>query len=897
MLQRIINRIIGDQNKKAIKKIEPIVLKINDLEKTYSETLKNDEDFPKKTLEFKERLKNGEKLEDLLPEAFALVKAACRRLLGKKWIVRGREKKWDMVPFDVQIIGGIVLHQGKIAEMKTGEGKTLVCTMPVYLNALTGRGVYVVTVNDYLANRDSEWMGGLYKFLGLSVGVVVHGNSFDEKKKAYASDITYGTNNEFGFDYLRDNMAESLDNLVQRELNYAIVDEVDSILIDEARTPLIISAPAEESTQKYKRYSQLINYLTENEDFNIDEKQRAATLTEDGIKKMEKLLGVENIYTEAGFLEVHHIEQALKAKAIFKKDTDYVVRDGEVIIVDEFTGRLMPGRRYSEGLHQAIEAKEGVEVRKESKTLATVTFQNYFRLFKKLAGMTGTAATEAEEFLKIYGLETIIIPTNKPIRRTDHQDAIYKNQKAKYLAVVKRSKELYEKGQPVLIGTISIEKSEILSKLLQMHGIPHNVLNAKFHEKEAEIIARAGEKKAVTIATNMAGRGTDIKLSEGVEELGGLYVIGTERHESRRIDNQLRGRSGRQGDRGATTFFVSMEDDLMRLFGGERVQKMMEFLKIPDDMPIENSMISRSIESSQKKVEGRNFDIRKHLVEYDDVINHQREIIYKKRREVLKSENIKNDIIVLLENEIEKIVLNNTSSKEQSGWDYKEIVETVRAIHRNPSVPFEIQDIEGLKDREEIIQRIKTYFFNEYEKREDLVPDKEILRRIERSIYLHIIDALWMEHIDNLNSIRESVSFRGYAQRDPLLEYKQESFTAFEKMMSDTQSNTVNTLFKLNIERQTPVRIISADQPKVFNTNEGDIKEVTSGHESGGSNILKSIAVNQAMKQSVMDNRNPAVARVYAAPKIDAKYAGAGRNDPCPCGSGKKFKKCHGANL
>ena len=897
MLEKIINRIIGDQNKKAIKKINPIVEKVNELEKIYSETLKNDEDFPNKTLEFKERLAKGEKLDDLLPEAFALVKAACRRLLGRKWMVRGRERVWDMVPFDVQVVGGIVLHQGKIAEMKTGEGKTLVCTMPFYLNALTGHGVYLVTVNDYLANRDAEWMGGLYNFLGLSVGVVVHENTPEEKKAAYKCDITYGTNNEFGFDYLRDNMAESLDHLVQRDLYYAIVDEVDSILIDEARTPLIISAPAEESTQKYMRYSQLVNYLTENEDFNIDEKQRAATLTEVGIKKMEKLLGVENIYTEAGFLEVHHIEQALKAKAIFKKDTDYVVRDGEVIIVDEFTGRLMPGRRYSEGLHQAIEAKEDVEVRKESKTLATVTFQNYFRLFKKLAGMTGTAATEAEEFLKIYGLDTIIIPTNKPIKRSDHQDAIYKNQKAKYMAVVKKSKELHDKGQPVLIGTISIEKSEILSKLLQLHGVPHSVLNAKFHEKEAEIIARAGEKKAVTIATNMAGRGTDIKLSEGVEELGGLFILGTERHESRRIDNQLRGRAGRQGDRGATTFFVSMEDDLMRLFGGDRVQKMMEFLKIPDDMPIENGLISRSIESAQKKVEGRNFDIRKHLVEYDDVINYQREIIYKKRREVLKSNTIKNDIIVLLENEIEKIVLNNTSSKEQEGWDYKEIVETVRAIHRNPSIPFEINDIEGIKDREEMIEKIKTYFFKEYEEREKLVPDTEILRRIERTIYLHIIDTLWMEHIDNLNSIRESVSFRGYAQRDPLIEYKQESFEAFEKMMSDIQSNTVNTLFKLNIQRQAPVRIINADLPKVLNTNEGDIKEVTSGHERGGSNILRAIAANQAMKKSVMEGANPAVARVYAAPKVDSKYADAGRNDPCPCGSGKKFKKCHGINL
>jgi len=902
MLQGIINRIIGDQNKKAIKKIDPLIIKINEIEKKYSETLKTDEDFPKKTEEFKERIKNGEKLDDLLPEAFALVKTACRRLMGRSWIVRGNEKKWDMIPFDVQLVGGVVLHQGKISEMKTGEGKTLVCTMPVYLNALTGKSVYVVTVNDYLANRDAEWMGGLYKFLGLTYGVITHGQTFDDKKAAYNCDITYGTNNEFGFDYLRDNMAESLEHIVQRELNYAIVDEVDSILIDEARTPLIISAPAEESTLKYKKYSQLVTYLTENTDYNIDEKQRSATLTEDGIKKMEKLMGVENIFTEAGFLEVHHIEQALKAKAIFKKDIDYVEKDGEILIVDEFTGRLMPGRRYSEGLHQAIEAKEGVDIKRESRTLATVTFQNYFRLFKKLAGMTGTAATEAEEFLKIYGLDTLIIPTNMPLARHDNMDAIYKTQKAKYVAVAKKTKELYDKGQPVLIGTISIEKSEIMSKLLKLHGITHNVLNAKFHEKEAEIISKAGELKAVTIATNMAGRGTDIKLSPGVEALGGLYVIGTERHESRRIDNQLRGRSGRQGDRGATTFFVSMEDELMRLFGGERVLKMMEFLKIPDDMPIENGMISKSIEGAQKKVEGRNFDVRKHLVEYDDVINHHREIIYKRRKEVLKSETIKNDIIVLLENEIEKIVLTHTSSRDIEGWDYKEIAETIRAVHRNPSRPFDLQDIEGIKDREEMIKLIKDYFFKEYTGRENMLSNTELMRRLERSIYLHIIDTLWMDHIDNLNSIREAVSFRGYAQRDPLMEYKQEAFLAFEKLLSDIQSNTVNTLFKINIERQTPVRIMQSDQPKFIQTNENDIKEVTSGHEQGGSNILRAIAANQAMKRTVvpvsgMNGDNAAVARrVYSAPKVaDPKFAEVGRNDPCPCGSGKKFKKCHGS--
>lgn len=882
MLQKIINRIIGDQNQKAIKKLGPVVDEINELEKKYTEELTTDEDFKKKTSEFKRRLASGETVDDLTVEAFALVKAACRRLIGRKWDVRGNEITWDMVPYDVQIVGGLVLHKGNIAEMKTGEGKTLVCTMPVYLNALTGKGVFVVTVNDYLAHRDAEWMSGLYKFLGLSVGIIAHGQSPNEKREAYECDITYGTNNEFGFDYLRDNMATSTEQLVQRNLHYAIVDEVDSILIDEARTPLIISAPAQESTNKYTRYSQLVTQLKENEDYNIDEKARTATLSEDGIKKMENLLGVENIYTEAGFLEVHHIEQALKASAIFKKDTDYVVRDGEVVIVDEFTGRLMPGRRYSEGLHQAIEAKEGVEIKRESKTLATITFQNYFRLFDKLAGMTGTAATEAEEFLKIYGLDTLVIPTNKPISRNDKPDAIYKTTKAKYLAVANTTKELYEKGQPVLIGTISIEKSEMMSKLLKMQSIPHNVLNAKHHEKEAEIIANAGQPKAVTIATNMAGRGTDIKLGEGVPEMGGLCVLGTERHESRRIDNQLRGRSGRQGDNGMSQFFVSTEDELMRLFGGERVQSMMNMLKIPDDMPIENKMISRSIESAQKKVEGRNFDIRKHLVEYDDVINHHRTIIYKRRREVLESETIKNDIIVLIEKEIEGIVLMHTQGPNEN-WNYKEIAETIRAIHRNPSKDFDVDDIQNLTDREKIIERIKLYFFDEYEEREKMVPDPKLLRQIEKSIYLHVIDTLWMEHITNLNSLRENVSLKGYGQRDPLLEYKQEAFVTFDKLISSIDSNTINTLFKVDIERQAPVRVIQADKPAMVTTNEGDIKEVLSGHEGGGSNLMRAMMAKQQQKNAAMPQA------------MDPRFKNVGRNDPCPCGSGKKFKKCHGA--
>ncbi|OGJ49895.1 preprotein translocase subunit SecA, partial [Candidatus Peregrinibacteria bacterium RIFOXYB2_FULL_32_7] len=581
MLREIIAKIIGDSNAKYIRSLQPLVDKINILEQEYDRILKL-EDFPKKTEEFKKRIKDGESLDSILPEAFALVKNACRKLQGRSWKVREHDKIWDMIPYDVQLIGGIALHQGKISEMKTGEGKTLVATMPLYLNALNGKGAYLVTVNDYLAHRDSEWMRGIYEFLGLTVGVIYNHQKTDEKEKAYACDITYGTNNEFGFDYLRDNMATRIDDVVQKYLHYAIVDEVDSILIDEARTPLIISAPAEDSTDKYMTYARLVKNLKENEDYNIDEKQKTAVLTEEGIAKMEKFLGVENIYTEKGFQEVNHIEQALKAISVYEKDVDYVINNNEIIIVDEFTGRLMPGRRFSSGLHQAIEAKEGVAIKRESKTLASISFQNYFRLFKRLAGMTGTALTEAEEFTKIYGLEVIVIPTNKPVKRDDSHDAIYKNEKAKFNAVCKEVKEINEKGQPVLIGTISIEKSEKLSNLLKQAGISHTVLNAKYHEKEAEIIAKAGEKNAVTIATNMAGRGTDIKLGDGVKDLGGLYIIGTERHESRRIDNQLRGRAGRQGDPGISQFYVSMDDQVMRIFGGDRIKKVMDTLNLPD---------------------------------------------------------------------------------------------------------------------------------------------------------------------------------------------------------------------------------------------------------------------------------------------------------------------------
>src|SRR3989338_2245473 len=682
---KFLNTLLGDPQKKDLKRIGKIVEKINTIEAGYQSL--SDDDIPKKTAEFKERIGKGESLDALLPEAYALLKFACRRLQGKSWQVRGFDYKWDMVPFDVQLIGGVVLHEGRIAEMKTGEGKTLVCTLPVYLNALSGKGVHVVTVNDYLAERDSEWMGGLYRFLGLTTGVVIHGQNRDEKKAAYAADITYGTNNEFGFDYLRDNMAPSLEALVQRELNFAIVDEVDSILIDEARTPLIISAPAEESTEKYQKYNQLVRLLDENTHYNLDEKQRAVTLTEDGVKKMEELLGVDNIYTDGGFEEVHHIEQALRARAAYKLDVDYVIKDSQVMIVDEFTGRLMPGRRFGQGLHQAIEAKEGLPIKKESRTLATITFQNYFRIYKKLGGMTGTAKTEEEEFRSIYGLDVLEIPTHRPITRMDKSDMVYKNRLGKFTAITRAVKSLHEKGQPVLVGTVSVEKSEALSQMFNAEGIPHHVLNAKFHEQEAEIISKAGQRGAVTVATNMAGRGTDIKLGERVQELGGLVVIGSERHEARRIDNQLRGRSGRQGDPGMTQFYVSMEDDLMRIFGGERMQGLMEKLGLPDDMPIENTFISRSIESAQKKVEGHNFDIRKHLVEYDSVMNTHRDIIYKRRRIILENENLKNEALLLIEQETEKIVL------EHPG-DIKEIFESVSALHRDPAAPLARETLE-----------------------------------------------------------------------------------------------------------------------------------------------------------------------------------------------------------
>lgn len=900
MINKFLNKFLGDQNAKRIEKIRKRIPEINQHQESFSSL--DEAGVKAKTEEFKQRLKDGETTDDLLAEAFGLVKHACTLLNGQTFEVAGGHATWNMIPYDVQLVGGMVLHSGKIAEMKTGEGKTLVATLPLYLNALEGKGAFLVTVNDYLAQRDAEWMGNLYRLLGLSVGVIHHGQTPSEKKEAYACDITYGTNNEFGFDYLRDNMSTDLENCVQRELHYAIVDEVDSILIDEARTPLIISAPAEESTDKYIKYSRLVPQLEAETHYTIDEKGRSAILTDDGVKKMEELLGIENIYTESGAAEVHHIEQALKAYAIFKKDVDYLINDGQVVIIDEFTGRPMAGRRYSEGLHQAIEAKERVEIKRESRTLATITFQNFFRLFDKLSGMTGTAETEDEEFATIYGLETMVIPTNKPVIRDDRNDLVYKSLLGKFQAVTKHVKELQEKGQPVLVGTVSVEKSEVLSQMFHQAGVQHEVLNAKHNAREAEIVADAGRKGAVTIATNMAGRGTDIKVNQEVKDLGGLVIIGTERHESRRIDNQLRGRSGRQGDPGMSQFYVSMEDELMRLFGGDRMISIMETLKVPEDMPIENGLISRSIESAQKKVEGRNFDIRKHLVEYDDVMNKHRTIVYKRRREILENENIHDQIIELTQKLSRQLSLNFLSAKNHQEWQKNDFYE---ALHSYTGAP--VSQLENMfeqdTERESIEQKTEKLFMDLLEKKQEPLDKPETFYNVEKQVYLRTIDRLWMEHIDTMMKLREQVSFRGYAQKDPLIEYKNEGFSLFEKLISSVQTNTIQTLLRMEIKVRIPREEVKTT------TNEEEISDIETGDREflpGQKPVTNSPKVVSADEPSTPVNvyraqptSNPSVIRVSAnndEPEEEEKYDGesVGRNDPCPCGSGKKFKKCHG---
>ncbi|GAX89680.1 preprotein translocase subunit SecA [Effusibacillus lacus] len=779
----LLKKLVGDSNEREIKRLYKVVDVINGLEPSVAAL--SDEQLAAKTVEFKGRLANGESLDDLLPEAFAVVREAGKRVLGKRH-------------YDVQLLGGIVLHQGRIAEMRTGEGKTLVATLPSYLNGLTGNGVHIVTVNDYLARRDAEEMGQVHRFLGLTVGLNIHGMDSVEKQQAYACDITYGTNNEFGFDYLRDNMTMSLDQMVQRPLHFAIVDEVDSILIDEARTPLIISGQAEKSAELYVRANIFVSSLRGESDYTIDEKARSVVLTEKGAHKAERFFGIQNLFDPENVTIHHHITQALKAHHLMKRDKDYVVKDGEVIIVDEFTGRMMQGRRYSEGLHQAIEAKEGVKIQHESKTLATITLQNYFRMYKKLSGMTGTAKTEEEEFRSIYGMDVVVIPTNRPNQRIDMQDVVYKNVRGKFNAVVEEIVQRHAKGQPVLVGTTSIEKSEYLSDLLKKRGIPHQVLNAKHHEKEAQIVALAGQRGAVTIATNMAGRGTDIILGEGVAELGGLHIIGTERHESRRIDNQLRGRSGRQGDPGSSQFFLSLEDDLMRLFGSENIMGVMEKLGLEEDQPIEARMVTRAIESAQKKVEGNNFDIRKHVLKYDDVMNQQREVMYKQRREILERDDLSETVKGMVE-DLVKYTLDTYCPEEAvpEDWDLKGLLEYAQHHYLSPG-KTRIEELERRADREELLEYVLELAMQEYAEREQQLG--AFMREFEKIVLLRTVDSKWMDHIDAMDQLRQGIHLRAYGQRDPLVEYKFEGYQMFDAMIHSIREEVVLYVFKANIQ-------------------------------------------------------------------------------------------------
>jgi len=882
MIGFLIKKIVGSKNERELRRIRPIIQRINALESDVRPLA--DDQLRAKTSELKERIDRGESLDEILPEAFAVVREAARRTLGERH-------------YDVQLVGGIVLHEGKISEMATGEGKTLVATLPAYLNGLKGEGVHIVTVNDYLAKRDSEWMGVIYHFLGLSVGVILHELNDQERKKAYGCDITYGTNNEFGFDYLRDNMKFSIEDYVQRDLNYAIVDEVDSILVDEARTPLIISGPAEESTDKYYKINRSIPFLKQGKDYQIDEKAHTAFLTEEGVAHVEKLLHVENLYDPRNIEILHHVNQALKAHTLFKRDVDYVVKEGQVVIVDEFTGRLMPGRRWSDGLHQAVEAKENVRIENENQTLATVTFQNYFRMYKKLAGMTGTADTEAVEFRKIYNLDVVVIPTNMPLIRTNHPDVIYKTETEKFRAVVQEIEELHRMGRPVLVGTISIEKSERLSQMLKKRGIPHNVLNAKHHEREAEIIAQAGRVGAVTLSTNMAGRGTDILLGgnpkflsrtmvEGepeeeamkqafekalvivqrekgtVVQLGGLHVIGTERHEARRIDNQLRGRSGRQGDPGSSRFYLSLEDDLLRIFGSERISGIMDRLGIEEDQPIEHKLVTKAIENAQRRVEGHNFEIRKHLLEYDNVMNQQREVIYTQRRDVLTSENLKESVMEIIEEQTEGLIdLYAEEKVHPEDWDLKGLADAVYqqfSFRWTPSIGEE----DGLnRDRlkEMILQEAKDIY-----QRKEGEFGEGTLRYLEKVIMLQSVDHHWKDHLLAIDQLKEGIGLRGYAQKDPRIEYQKEAYQMFLDMLDRIKRDTVEKLFAIQIAKEEEVREMRVPRRQTFVLSRGAEPAVTSGGETESG---KGVTVRRDGKK-------------------------VGRNDPCPCGSGKKYKKC-----
>jgi preprotein translocase subunit SecA len=838
MIGALLKKVIGSKNDRELKRLSLILQEVNQWEPTIRNL--SDAELRAKTPYFREKLAQGTDLEDILVEAFAVVREAAWRTV-------------QMRPFDAQIVGGLVLHEGKIAEMKTGEGKTLAATMPIYLNALPGKGTHLVTVNDYLARRDAEWMGPIYKMLGMTVGVIVHGLDDDERRDAYHADITYGTNNEFGFDYLRDNMKFSLEDYAQREFHYAIVDEVDSILVDEARTPLIISGPSEESTDKYYRINQVIPRLRKEKDYTIDEKSRTVVLTEEGVARVESYLKVQNLYEPKNMELLHHVNQALKAHTLFKRDVDYVVKEGEVIIVDEFTGRVMPGRRYSDGLHQALEAKEKVKIERENQTLASITFQNYFRMYKKLAGMTGTADTEAAEFKKIYNLDVLVVPTNMPMIRTDHTDVIYKTEKEKFNATIEEIKELHQTGRPVLVGTISIEKSELLSKYLTRTGIKHHVLNAKHHEREAEIVAEAGQRGQVTISTNMAGRGTDIKLGEGVAELGGLHILGTERHESRRIDNQLRGRSGRQGDMGSSRFYLSLEDDLLRIFGAERISSIMDKIGIEENQPIEHKMISKAIENAQKRVEGQNFDIRKHLLEYDDVMNRQRQVIYEQRKKVLRGEDLWKDIEEMTEELVDDLIPDYIEEKQHpEEWNLKGLDDMV---FKQFSLKLNLSDPErGLNQeeiRETIISAVKAHL---KKKEEDF--GKPLMDHLIRMIMLQSIDTRWKDNLLGMDHLKEGIGLRGYGQKDPIREYQKEGYEMFMDMVYRIKTDTIEKLCRVQIQREEEIEEMQEKQRQDYIMSRGEDT---------------------------------------AAPKtVKRDHDKIGRNDPCPCGSGKKYKKCCG---
>lgn len=865
----------SSRHEKAVEQYRPTMAKINGLEKKYA-ALSNDAlrdilaPWKGKDLAF---------LEQHKVEIFAIVREAARRTL-------------NMRHFDVQLLGGLALLEGAIAEMKTGEGKTLVATLPLTLMGLTGKGAHLVTVNDYLSRRDAEWMRPVYEFCGLTVGVVTHNQTPEEKRTAYAADITYGTNNEFGFDYLRDNMATSLELTVQRPLYYGIVDEVDSILIDEARTPLIISAPDADSTRMYEQFSHMVPQLKENTDYNVDEKRRAATLTDEGVSHVEQLLNIENIYEEQGIRMVHHLEQALRAHTLFTRDKDYVVQEGQVIIVDEFTGRLMEGRRYSEGLHQAIEAKEQVKVQQESRTLATITFQNFFRLYERLSGMTGTAVTSAEEFEKVYNLDVVVVPTNQSVNRNDKTDRIYVNEGAKLQAIVKEIAERHKKGQPILVGTIAIEKSEYLAALLAKEGIPHQVLNAKHHAREAEIIAQAGQRGAVTISTNMAGRGTDIKLGEGVANIGGLFVLGTERHEARRIDNQLRGRSGRQGDAGETQFFVSLEDDVMRIFGGERIKSLMTRLRVPEDEPIENRLVTRAIESAQERVEGYYFDMRKQVLSYDDVLNRQRNAIYSLRRALLREGKWKNPreeaiplpeyIDELVRRQAIELVTVHTADKDVTTWNIEEIAENIHSLtntaqqtlHDELQQTARTQEAEGPQTAREAVQEtVTTQLLAALHKKEAAL-GKETMQRLEQAASIRAIDMLWMEHLDTMDYLRTGIGLRGYGQRDPLVEYQKEGYQLFQKLIGSIEGTIIETVFR--------AEAVKSEQ--VYGQEQRPIAPILTPTLATAPS-MNSAASLPAAAVSTSDNSE----------QLKNPYKNVGRNDLCPCGSGKKFKKCHGA--